>query len=73
MPDERDNPIADEIFAVTQELLADAEEVTSTQLAERTGHHDIDVQAALKHLWEADRITASFHIDEPAVVTEVGS
>jgi hypothetical protein len=45
--------------------------VSSEQIARRLGRDRLEVEQALKHHAEADRLTATFFTDKPAEVTEV--
>jgi hypothetical protein len=44
--------------------------VDSDKVADRVGWSRLDVEKALKHLVECDRVTATFFTDKPAEVTE---
>ena len=69
-----DDRAYDEVYAAAEQLLGEsdgAEPVTSEQIAERTGRDRLEVEQALKHLFEQDRLTASFPTEAPATVTEV--
>lgn len=68
----------DDILHVAKDLLENQQgeakdgKVSSEQIATRTGLDRLEIEQALKHLFEQDRLTATFFPDKPAEVSEVG-
>ncbi len=60
----------EEVFTATKDLMG-AEGVTSDVIAEHCGRSRLEVEQALKHLFEQDRLSAAFYTDKPARVSEI--
>lgn len=70
MTERPDDASVQQVLDVVRDLSGDGE-VTSEDIAGRTGLSRLEVEQALKHLFEQDRLTATFFPDKPAVVSEV--
>ena len=70
MTERPDDDQVQRVLDATRELSGNGD-VTSEDVAERTGLSRLEVEQALKHLFEQDRLTATFFPDKPAVVSEV--
>ncbi len=71
MSDAAEESWYEEVFTATKELMGEGG-VTSEEVAERCGRSRLEVEQALKHLFEQDRLSAAFYTDKPARVSEIG-